>query len=147
MGTWRKLHQRRILYALGAVSRNSGFLLGEPRTRALRSRDENTKCLTAASNLPYDRQELADDIFWKVIYRLMKVLCKKKSNFRLTMSRSIVKSRSLLVKDYLHRICESIYTNGSDKSFSLHITNRDVSDQHLNFFFYRINNEIFLGII
>ena len=40
MGTWRTLHPRRILHATGAISVHGGVLLGESRTRALRSEAE-----------------------------------------------------------------------------------------------------------
>ena len=40
MVTWRTLHLRRILHASGAISKHGSFSPGEPRTRALQSRNE-----------------------------------------------------------------------------------------------------------
>ena len=48
MGTWRTLHPRRILHALGAISVHRDVLLGEPRTRALRSGTECSSDLHTA---------------------------------------------------------------------------------------------------
>ena len=42
METWRTLHLRRILDALGAISVHGDFSPGEPRTRALRSGAEDS---------------------------------------------------------------------------------------------------------
>ena len=40
MGTWRTLHPRRILHALGVISVHGGVSPDVPRTRALRSSAE-----------------------------------------------------------------------------------------------------------
>ena len=42
MGTWKTLHLRRILCVPGAISVHGGFSPGKPRTRAIRSRDQDT---------------------------------------------------------------------------------------------------------